>query len=271
MAEERFWDDAFTRAAQSDAGADRFAVADDLNRGRRQLRRNRTLAGAAAGLALAGVVGTTMVLSVPASSSGGAPAADPVVDSATALPLPVAPTMTLEPSPEPTSPTATVKTHVPGYGESRAWRNELFAITASVLDPERRHLNYDTQSRQSGSDGKGGIHLGIQMGWTVAGQSGEGVVAVMLSTETGPDAPGCWEYPVDGCHPERTGSGVRYEVGHGEGGVFVLIHEQPDGERVLVYVNPLFGNNAVTPVTGMDVTEADVLRLVQDERLNLPE
>ncbi len=51
----------------------------------------------------------------------------------------------------------------------------------------------------------------------------------------------------------------------------MVVHRQADGERVLVLVDPLFGNNSRVPVADLAVTKQDVYRLVQDDRLDLPE
>ena len=268
MDEERLWDDAFTRAAESDRRASDFDVAQDVARGRRRVRRTQSLTAAAAGLAVTAVVGATLLLSPNGATSEGV--AQPV-GSGDATPTFQEPRMTLEPSPSPT-PTG-LGSDAAGNDPmepTRSWRNGIYDITASVLDPEKKYLNYATQSLQSGGDGTGGIHLGIKLGWSVPGRPGEGMVQVQLSTETGPDAAGCWEFPVGRCQTVLAKSGLRYEIGRGADGQFVVIHEQSDGERVLVYVDPLFRGNALVPVQEMAVTEGDVLRLVQDDRLDLP-
>ena len=69
-------------------------------------------------------------------------------------------------------------------------------------------------------------------------------------------------------HSLAGGTSVR--VGERPDGAFAVSHRQPDGETVWVLVEPLFGGNSLEPVAGMEVSRADVFRLVQDERLDLP-
>jgi hypothetical protein len=63
--------------------------------------------------------------------------------------------------------------------------------------------------------------------------------------------------------------GVTMRTG-AKGGAFVVLHRQPDGERVVVLVDGLVGNDSRTPVTDLGVTRRDVYRYVQDDRLDLP-
>ena len=60
-------------------------------------------------------------------------------------------------------------------------------------------------------------------------------------------------------------------VGDGDRGSFVVVHRQADGERVLVLVDPLFGNSSRVSVTDLAVTKQDAYRFVQDDGLDLPE
>ena len=60
------------------------------------------------------------------------------------------------------------------------------------------------------------------------------------------------------------------KVGTGDRGELVVLYRQPDGERAVVLVNPLFGNNSQTPVQDGFVNRRAVYRLVQDDRLGLP-
>lgn len=152
--------------------------------------------------------------------------------------------------------------------ESADWRRALFLTARSVLDPEGRHLDYSTDSLQSGGDGRGGVHLGIKMGWRVPGRPGEGLVQVRVSNERGFGS-SCASVVGEACRERRTVDGLRYHVLHTAGG-FVIRHRQDDGEVVLVNVDRLFGNNATVPVDST-VTERDALRLASDERLDLPQ
>jgi hypothetical protein len=49
-----------------------------------------------------------------------------------------------------------------------------------------------------------------------------------------------------------------------------VLYRQPDGEYVSASVSPLFANNTTIPVHDMGITDAQLLALVQDTKLNLP-
>jgi hypothetical protein len=149
------------------------------------------------------------------------------------------------------------------------WRNQLFRTTGSVLDPAGRHLDYSTQSLQSGA-GAQGVSLGIKMGWRQPGRDGEGMVQLQVSTEGGSDLEACAMLGGVECPQEVQVDGRTMRVGDEGDGRFVVLYRQPDGERVIVLVDRLFGNNSVTAVRHLGVTRQDVYRLVQDDRLNLP-
>ena len=69
---------------------------------------------------------------------------------------------------------------------------------------------------------------------------------------------------------DRAGRRRHVQGGRRGAGSFVVVHRQADGDRVLVLVDPLFGNNSRVPVADLGVTKQDVYRLVQDDRLDLP-
>jgi hypothetical protein len=272
---ETDWDEAFRRAAASDTTAVDFAVADDLERGRRRLRARRVAIAAAS--SLTGVLVLGVALTVPPGSTPEQQVAAP--DRS----VPSEPDWLLPPAGTP-SPRASEATSVPetpkGGGpepgpmpgevaleETADWRRSVFEVARSVLDPEGRHLDYSTHSLQSGGDGRGGVHLGIKMGWRVPGQPGEGLVQVRVSDERGFGS-SCASVVGEACRLVRVVDGVRYHVLHRDGG-FVIRHRQDDGEVVLVNVDRLFGNNSTVAVDST-VTEQEAVRLATDERLDLP-
>lgn len=276
MDDQRWWNDRFTIAAETDRGATDHDVADDIARGRRRLRRRQGLAAGVTALAVTSVVGLTMFVSsfgagtqtAPQVAAPGDPSpAESEAPSLTPSQSPRSPSPTLPPS---EGPPVNEDNAFDTLESTKEWRNGVYDVTASVLDPRKRHLDYSTQGLQSGSWTTGQMHMGIKMGWSVPGRAGEGMVQVMISNERPQDAIGCLEFVGDQCTEVVAKTGEHYQVGRGEPGEFLVIYEQPDGERVFVYVNPLFGNNSLEPVGDMAVSEWDAVRLAMDDRLNLP-
>ena len=86
----------------------------------------------------------------------------------------------------------------PGGTPFKAWRNDLYATARSVLDPSGTHLTYSSKNLTGGSDGQG-VELGIKLGWTQPGQSGEGMVQVTVTSEGGTDDEQCVSTGGFGC------------------------------------------------------------------------
>jgi hypothetical protein len=265
------WPERFTATAEHDP-ADWFDPREDLERGRAALRRRRVLMTSSSVLAATVVLGIALVVSGGGSVRQSAP--EPAAPK-TPSPTFQESSVTLEPTPAP-STLAPKERRVKqaqryaGLTASADWRNGLYDVVASVLDPQKRHLNYSTQSLQSGSDGSGGISMGIKLGWTMPGQPGEGMVQISLSDQAGESADESQIYLGAPMRDRSLAGGASVRVGERPDGAFAVSHRQPDGETVWVLVEPLFGGNSLEPVTGMEVSRADVFRLVQDERLDLP-
>lgn len=253
--EDLKWQERFrTSADRLDIGG--FEVGDDVVRGRRRLRRNRlamvgggvlTAAVIAAGALLVDGPGSPAPADTPAAFAGGAD-----------TPGQTAPMVT---PPGKNGPT------IPG---TKAFRHGLYDLVAEHLDPSKKNLNYDTDSLQAGG-GPGGRTMGIKLGWKVSGQSGEGLVQISVSNQTGPDAAPCGLDLGVTCASVTLPGGLAAQLGEKGDGAFEVSYRQPDGETVDVLVDPLFGNDSSSPVTGMSVTKQDVYRLVQDHRINLPD
>lgn len=255
-----------------------FDVRDDVARGRSRLLRNRV--GVTAAAALVGVVVLGTGLALGAGGPGRATPA-PADEGPTAAPTYHEPQTTLSPS-APPAPTPTLSAQNAylhkqldgawkGAGDIpfRTWRYDLYATARSVLDPSGTHLTYSSRGLTSGSDDQG-VGLGIKLGWTEPGRSGEGMVEVAVTTEGGSDDERCQMTGGFGCPRAVQVGGETLKVGTGDQGELVVLYRQPDGERAVVLVNPLFGNNSRTPVQQGFVNRRDVYRLVQDDRLGLP-
>lgn len=266
------WPERLTAAAEPDP-ADWFDPHEDLERGRAALRRRRVLVTSSSALAATVVLGTALLTTGGSGTGQSAPGpATALTPSASSAPEPSeasdAPTEA-SPPPTPADP-GPVGGDLPDRRESADWRNGLYDVVASVLDPQKRHLNYSTQSLQSGGDGRGGISMGIKLGWTMPGQPGEGMVQISLSDQAGESADESRIYLGAPMRERLLPGGTSVRVGERPDGAFAVSHRQPDGETVWVLVEPLFGGNSLEPVSGMEVSRADVFRLVQDERLDLP-
>ncbi len=266
------WAERFTRAAGEDA-ADAFDPREDVARGRAHLVRRRVLLGTGSVLAGTVVVGTALLATSGSQVRGTVP--EPAT-STTSSPARTfqEPVVTLEPSPSPRKRSGSAQilpgAGIPGRAASAPWRNRLFDVTASVIDPGGSFLNYDTDSLQAGVDAQGDRSMGITMGWTQPGQSGEAEVQVAVSEQSGPEADESSLYLGAPLAPRTLANGETVQVGSREDGAFAVSYRQPDGELVWALVDPLFGNNSEVAVRGLTLTERDVIRLVQDERLNLP-
>ena len=254
-----------------------FDIRDDIARGRSRLMHNRV--GVTGAAALVGVVVLGTGLALGAGGSGRA-TPTPVGEGPTAVLTYHEPETTLSPS-APPAPTPTrsaqdaylheqLDSEWEGSGDIpfKTWRNDLYATARSVLDPSGTHLTYSSQGLR-GSDGHG-VGLGIKLGWTEPGRSGEGMVQVTVTSEGGSDDEQCATTGGFGCPDTVRVDGRTMKVGTGDRGALVVLYRQPDGERAVVLVDPLFGNNSRTPVRAGFVSRQDVYRLVQHDRLDLP-
>lgn len=265
--------------------ADLGAAADpggDLDRGVRALHRRAAVRAGWSALAVAAVVGAVVTL----GPGGTVTRTDPPVaagESATPSASPT-PTPTPSASPDPAAgkalqaeraaqrrirdewiTTRLMDTHRVG-SPFQAWRDGLFAISADVLDPRGGHLDYATNSLQSGYGGAG-VSLGIRMGWRTPGEAGQGMVAVAVSDrEPVDEGDPCFSIGVN-CTRESTFRGVPVRLSD-DGSTVVAI--RPDGLVVMVHVQLVFGNNTQVGVSRMPLTDADLLTLALDKRIDLP-
>lgn len=262
--------------------------AADLQRGRIAARRRRTTTLGASAVATAGLVaavfGVGHLMEPDASSDGRGPA--PIAGQ-TGAPTTPSPTRVEQTGPgqsddrptvggnETTPPSPTLidpgdGTGVPGIGQ-REWRYGLYHLAQDLLDPDGGHLNYDTSSLQGGGNAHG-QSLGIKLGWSVKGDTGEGMVQVAIAS---PGAAGllgpcayfgpCRDVTVPG-HGQ-----VRISGDPDSGDGYAVQLTQADGEEVSIVVDPLFGNNSLTPTSADLVGLDQVLDLAQSPEFNLPE
>ena len=273
-------------AARLEALAERedttgFDVRDDVARGRSRLLRNRVDVAGAAVLVGAVVAGTGLTLGA-GTSGRAAPVPGPADGGPTAVATYHEPQTTISlsttPAPTPTEPGAQdawLRAELDGAPNGpqdipfKSWRDGLYRTARSVLDPSGTHLSYSSAGLTSGSDQQG-VGLGIKLGWEQPGATGQGMVQVEVTEEGGSDQERCLLTGGFGCPQAVHVGGATLKVGDGEKGAFIVLYRQPDGERAVVLVDPLFGNNSRTPVAAGFVSRQDVYRLVQDDRLDLP-
>jgi hypothetical protein len=153
----------------------------------------------------------------------------------------------------------------------REWRYDLYDLAQEHLDPKHRYLNYDTDSLQGGGGSNGATTLGIKLGWSAPGESGEGMVQIAVASPNGRRLISPCAY-FGRCHPVQVpGHGTVDMSGDPESAAgYAVIVGQDDGEYVQVVVDPLFGNNSLTPTQAGLVSLDRVLALAEDSALNLP-
>jgi hypothetical protein len=226
------------------------ALSDDLAAGRRRLRRRQVLAGGGAvgAVAMVGVLalGVTSWLTpnVGTSRSG----------------LPVAGQVSAPAS----TPAPTERPGVPA--PDPAFDQLMKTTLAAHVDPAKQHLDFSSgpflMDRQPAVMTGGG-----RVGWRMPGQAGEGVIG--LSLRRTPYKCGAFTEPRLTCHSVKLPNGRTAQLGR-QGDTAHVTYRQPDGEYVSATVGPLFANNTTTPVHDMGITDAQLLALVQDPKLNLP-
>lgn len=226
------------------------ALSDDLAAGRRRLRRRQMLAGGGAVGAVA-VVGVLAlgVTSLLTPNAGQSPSGL-LVAGQTSAPA--------------STPASAQRPGVPA--PDPAFDQLMKSTLAAHVDPAKQHLDFSSgpflMDRQPGVMSGGG-----RVGWRMPGQAGEGVIG--LSLRRTPYKCGAFTEPKLTCHSIKLPNGRTAQLGR-QGDTAHVTYRQPDGEYVSATVGPLFANNTTTPVHDMGITDAQLLALVQDTKLNLP-
>ena len=269
--DDQDWRQSLTAVAERDPG-DPSDADGDVARGRAALRARRLAVYGGGGLAVA----TILVSGVAIGQLAAGGPTGTSIPAATSMPTAAggetADATPTTPAPPPEEPHDSMRDTEDSIRGTMEFRFGLYDIAADHLDPEKTYLNYSTRSLQSSGGSDGTRALGIKLGWNVPGEPGEGLVQVGVSNMTGPDDMfGCGALVPERCRRVELPNGETVEVGERDDGSYSVLHRRPDGESVQVVVNPLFGNNALVPVEEMRIDRKDVFRLVQDERITLPE
>lgn len=243
-------------------------AADDVRRGQRRLR-GRRMATWASGVAGVAVLATGVAVALP--GGGEAPGQDPGVaagggaDDEAAGP----PTPTEAPAGHMKLPFAST-------------RQLLLDTAVEHLDPERTHLP-DSATGFSGGGGGGGMNVGTKLGWTVPGESGQGMIKVAVTTpgyasseehartnfavnlgcETGSSS--CTEQAI----PGSAETALVAEADPDADRVLSVVYERVDGSLVGIGVYDLFGNNTTQPVSSVDVGLDQAFAFVTDPDLQV--
>jgi DNA-directed RNA polymerase specialized sigma24 family protein len=177
-------------------------------------------------------------------------------------PLPVAPTSTVTVTPSATTPCDRTTTTCQA-SLVRAWRSTVYEVVADYLDPDGSYFNASSYYARDETDGlwqtKHGA-LGMEM-FRVGG--GATQVYVQIATDRS-YAPRCGSATGNPCSSIRFMDGNRFTLTDGlndglEG------QYRPEGREVITVVVQDSGKGP-----RLDVTMAQVIRLLQDERLRLP-
>lgn len=254
------------------------SVTADLSRSRSQARRRTALVSGVAGLAVAGVIGGAALL-VPSGQAdlpvAGAPSAS---DSTTALaPASASPSQAPTPSkqaePQASQSSGFGRTGPDEWAMTAAFDRKVDDLTQAwrpamldALDPSGRHLDKKFSNLDDGLNEAGRFVTGTSVGWSTPGESGMGVVTVKADTA---GRPGCTSYEKVACEKLSAPEGTRGAWRWTEFGTTFHRVLRADGSTVVVGTNRHFGNNSLTPVKSMDITQADILRLAADPRIRI--
>ena len=232
-------------------------VTDDLQRGRRrQLRQRLVVAGAV--VATVAVVGSAVATTPDLLRTDSGP---DLVDR-TGTPPP-------SPSGDPTT-SASASPAGTGWQARRDTLIEYSHVLAEHLDPQGGHLEVlteDNQNEQIGGGEGGIVSLGAKLGWSNDGEDGLGMVQVSVSNGWRNSD---WWCDGEGWTCRQLTADGRVRIAEQDGARRVGV-EHPDGEVVVITLDPLFGNNSLVPVSGMDISEKQLVRAASDPRLDLPE
>ncbi|RHW27178.1 hypothetical protein D0Z08_10975 [Nocardioides immobilis] len=237
-------------------------------------RTRRWLAPVAAAAVVAGLVGGGYA--VTRLGDNGAP------DQRPERSLDVAGSGTATPSTQPTPVCGDITAEEPEQSmRDRAatplWRDPAVApslqsyrdILVRHLDPRDAHLERRVTNIQAGGSPECGFDsLGTKLGWNVAGEDGLGMVQVEVSTSRRDSQVGMTFDVWDGVHSGLPGV-ERAEVA-GDGDRMAVLVTRSDGLAVGILADPLFGNNAVTPVSGFEFTIHDLVATAADPEFALP-
>ena len=276
MLDDKTLHDLMTTAAAEQDDLLPTAVEDDTARGRRRLRRTRLLAGAGSVTAAAAVVAVVMagtaVFGTSSARNDEAPAATADATRTTTATATRSPKVAVV-----TSGGATMikgnRKEPPPAPEAGDLGPAIRAALVRHLDPGRDHLVLDDEAVPA--VGRAGLRIATgQHGWKVAGQSGQAVIYLEVADSRraiGNPCPNGRLYPIAvTCRNVAISNGETVQVGR-RGDEWEVGYVRPDGTVVHVAVRSRFAQNSSTAVHDLGITQADLVALVQDDALRMPE
>ena len=224
---------------------------DDLTQGRRLVRHRwvRRAGVAAAALVL------LVLLVAQLRPAAQVPASAPVAP---------APTSTVTVAPGPTA--ACDRTQVVCQAALvRAWRATVYEVVADYLDPEGAYFNASSYYARDETDGLWSTKRGA-LGMEVF-RVGDGATQVTVQIATDRSyAPRCGEATGNACSSIRFMDGNRFVLSDGLDTVDGLEGQyRPDGREVITVIAENVGRGST-----LTIDRAQLVRLLQDERLRLP-
>jgi len=263
MLDEKALHDLMTEAAERQDHLLPRAVEDDIAAGRRRLVRTRLVTGTGIFTAVAAVAAVVVGATVWGDSRTPGLETPAATSSATA-----------------TATATKVPSKAPSKTPPRSWANENLGPTMRAalvrhLDPGKDHLRLDQAVIPA--FGQPGLRQATaQVGWRIAGQSGEGVIWLELADTERAIGKLCGASRVmiakvrpSDCREVRLENGRTAHVAK-RGGEFEVGYARPDGGVVYVIVGARFHQNTTIPVHDLGITQDQLLALVQDESLRLP-
>jgi DNA-directed RNA polymerase specialized sigma24 family protein len=223
---------------------------DDLTRGRELVRRRwlrRTGAAAAAAVLLVLMVAQLR----------------PVAEAPAAAPAPAVATSTVTVTPSPTTPCDRAQ---PACQASlvRDWRATVYEVVADYVDPEGTYFNASSYYAHDETDTLWSTRHGA-LGMEMFRVGGATQVFVQIATDRS-YAPPCGRATGHECTSVRFMDGNRFLLSDGLDTVDGLEGQyRPDGREVITIIAQNTGHGPRS-----EITRAQLVRLLQDERLRLP-
>ncbi len=141
-------------------------------------------------------------------------------------------------------------------------------VLAEHLDPAGEHLETDVSGQQSSASNDVVTSIGTKLAWKIDGESGQGVIQFAVGNGWGTFAWPCETDPGWECRDVKVAGARSAQVATYDGGVGVAV-EHANKQIVSIQANELFGNNTTVPVSGVDVTEEQLLAAAADPRLEM--
>jgi hypothetical protein len=187
----------------------------------------------------------------------------PVAQAPTTAPAPAVATSTVTVTPSPTSSCDRSQTACQA-SLVRAWRATVYDVVSEYVDPEGAYFNTSSYYARDETDGLWTTSQGA-LGMEMFRSGGATQVSVQIATDRS-YAPRCGEATGNPCSSIRFMDGNRFVLSDGLDTVDGLEGQyRPDGREVITVIAMNTG-----PGPTLVIDRAQLVRLLQDERLRLP-